>query len=386
MPDTESFFDKIKDFIPVVAGAGIGALAGGGPGAMMGAGGVAQAEGAGEKEESARQEKLLQVMSMMEQRKATEAFQGGELGLRQQQIQATAHQNETLDDIKKQGLIYQHQDRQDAITARKDIADDEKATREMVLNMQKSNSPPTESEFNAWAQHLPADQQKEAAGWRGSPMMRAQFVQKIASGVAQNLPSVRNGQVDRIIKATGMDRDTVIRITDGMDGRRLKSTADSLEAGTLKANTPEALAKAGAKDAANDAKTRSALAKDLKTQFQAYGKQGFLSRWSGKPGDYVVNNISDAAFEGLTGAQALAARKQIQRYFNGGGKDIDQIARVIFPDDPVAFKKSPSATSAATTPGTPAANINPPFPGAERGSYKGRAGWLDRKGREFHPD
>lgn len=105
MPDDGSFYSKIKDFLPVAAATGIGALAGGRGGALMGAAGAAQGIGQEEDRQQAKQEKLLSLMSLIEDRKAREAYQQQTIEERQQfheeQAAERARQDTVSDQIRQ---------------------------------------------------------------------------------------------------------------------------------------------------------------------------------------------------------------------------------------------------------------------------------------------
>lgn len=109
MPDSGqnsgSFYDQIKAFIPSVIGAVGGALAGGGPGALAGAGGGAEAEVGLQQQDAARQEKLLSLMSLMEQRKQNEQY-------RQESLQMRADQNQAMNQFHQDSLAERHQQNQ----------------------------------------------------------------------------------------------------------------------------------------------------------------------------------------------------------------------------------------------------------------------------------
>lgn len=368
-----SLFDSIKEFLPVVAGGAIGALAGGGPGALVGAGGASEAEAQQATAGAAQQEKALQALSLIQQRQS-------ELELKQQHEQDWKLEQENMLDFRHQTALWQHATQQEAIAARKDIAaqqsadrrfiaDENNSTRMMISNQAsadrqdanairlqiaeqaKSNTPPSAAEFDAMLKGLPKEQADAMRPLGSSPAGRAQAVKSLGTWAILNSPGIKGNLTDQLINAMkaspGWDDlsseeqasqiQQVQKMAATMDGRRLKSTIDSIGSAGLKSLTPAAIEKHAATDAKNDATTRSALAADLEKNLKAYDKLSIFQTGVKNPAKrwaFALSHLADKSLAGLSKEQKATAMRSLQHYgANTPDATADNAARLAFPPD-----------------------------------------------------
>ena len=353
MPD--SLYDTVKDFIPVAAAAGLGALAGGKgnalTGAMLGAGSAAGAEEKEQDRGQARQEKALQLLSVINQRKEAQAYREQSLADRQQAEKDREADRQAQLSIERvhsdQEKWYQSQSRDARRQHDKEWLQqtkDNRSERDMLAKMSRGGDI-TDDDYKGLLSTV-SPELRDKWGDVKSPEARKMIAQQIIKNHAADNDAMRDKNLQTIAKAYGGDLDKTMETFGDYSGKELTRLAHSVNAKKL--TTPAQLDR--------EAKQNASEMKDLATSLKKEGDYYDTKTLAGKIGignpdakaKAIVQRLSAKKWVGMTPDERTAQEKVIARGLRNGMSYSD-IADLIAPMDRV----EPEAKE-------PASDIPPP--------------------------
>lgn len=363
MPDSNSsggpsFYEQIKDSIPMIADTAIGGLVGGTAGAALGFAGEAEAEGKADDQRNARMDKMAQFVMRINEQKSR-AQQQAEYHKDYLKQQAQMHSDN--EDMKKLQMLMSNRQHQDAqlqqLTEFKIREQDSQQFRgfeetmkadEMGLRaMTVSAGHVSEGDYQSWLGKQSKDIQDKGANLPPSGDARKTFMDSIIRSNVANSPGVQASALKQLSDRTGMSPDELLKRTKSASGKDLQRLLARSADGDFK--TPASF------DKAIDQleKQHASFAGDIEKGVKEYNKStsgiwdkifksdpGTLnikkglpaSAYDGAASAILKSATADAHWSSLTQQERQNAQKKIAQGMAAGITDPNDLATLAWPD------------------------------------------------------